>query len=246
MELLPSIDLRRGRVVRLRQGDDGARTDYGGDPLQVLERYAAAGVRWIHLVDLDAAFGEAGQWALVAELVAAGRRHGLAGLQLGGGLRDRQAVATALEAGCERVVLGSLVGRRPEEFRRLAEDWPERLVPALDVRRGAVRLEGWTVSADRSLDELCAALRSLPCPGVLVTDISRDGTLDGPNLELTAQVGAASALPAWVSGGVRSLGDLEAARDTPGIAGAVVGRALYEEAFTIGDAVAVCRQEVAP
>jgi phosphoribosylformimino-5-aminoimidazole carboxamide ribotide isomerase len=247
MELVPAIDLRRGGAVRLRQGDDARATRYGDDPRDLLRRYAEAGVRRVHLVDLDAALGEAPQRALIASLVAelaniadiAGFS-GAPTLQLGGGLRDREAVLWALGAGCERVVLGSLVAREPDLFASLAKEFPGRLVPALDVEAGEVRIAGWREGAGCSLVELSAGLRDLPCPAVLVTDVERDGMMEGPNLDLTREVGRASGLPALLSGGIRSLADLEAARAFPEIGGAIVGRALYEQAFTTEAALAVC------
>ncbi len=241
MELVPAIDLRRGAAVRLRQGDDARSTRYGDDPRELLLRYARAGVERVHLVDLDAALGEAPQRALIAALLSAltAEAAGLA-LQLGGGLRDRDAVVWALEAGCARVVLGSLVAQKPELFLSLADEFPGRLVPALDVEGGEVRIAGWREGAGRSLAELCAGLRGLPCPAVLVTDVVRDGMMVGPNLDLTRRVARASGLPGLLSGGIRSLADLEAARAVPEIAGAIVGRALYEDAFTTEAALAVC------
>lgn len=238
LELLPALDLRGGQVVRLVRGDDSRRTVYGDDPAEVLARYAAAGVRCAHVVDLDAALGERPQRALLERLAA-----GPVAIQLGGGLRDRDAVAWALSAGCERVVLGSLVTRDPELFAELAGDYPERLVPALDVEAGEVKVAGWRQAAGASLEELCYRLGELPCPAVLVTDIERDGTLEGPNLELTRRVGRASGLLSLLSGGVRSLDDLAAARQAPEIGGAVVGKALYEGAFTLEAALAVAAGE---
>jgi phosphoribosylformimino-5-aminoimidazole carboxamide ribotide isomerase len=237
MQLLPAIDLRRGGAVRLRQGDDARATLYGDDPRELLRRYAQAGVRRVHLVDLDAALGEAPQRELIAELAAL---PGAPALQLGGGLRDRDAVVWAFEAGCERAVLGSLVAREPDLFASLAEEFPGRLVPALDVEAGEVRIAGWREGAGRSLDEICAGLRGLSSPAVLVTDVSRDGMMEGPNLDLARRVARASGLPALLSGGIRSLANLEAARAFPEIAGAIVGRALYENAFTTEAALAVC------
>jgi len=234
LDLLPAIDLRGGKVVRLIRGDDARRTVYGDDPAAVVARYASAGVRRAHVVDLDAALGEAPQRALLERLVA-----GPLAIQLGGGLRGRDAVSWALGAGCEWVVLGSLVTRDPELFAELADDFPGRLVPALDVEAGEVKVAGWREAAAASLEDLCARLGELPCPAVLVTDIERDGTLEGPNLELTRRVGRSSGLPALLSGGVRCLEDLRAAREAPEIGGAVVGKALYEGAFTLEAALAV-------
>lgn len=235
MELLPAIDLRHGRAVRLRQGDDARATVYGDDPVALLAAYARAGVARVHVVDLDAALGEPPQRDLIQKMATGPR------IQLGGGLRDREAIDWALAAGCDRVVIGSLVARDVEAFRALALERPGRLVPALDVADGQVRIAGWKEDAPRTLDDLCVRLRDLPCPAVLVTDVERDGMMVGPNLELARRVARASGLPALLSGGVRELADLEAARAVPEIAGAIVGRALYEGAFSVEEALSACR-----
>lgn len=239
MELLPAIDLRKGRAVRLVQGDDARATVYD-DPLAVLERYHAAGAARVHVVDLDAALGEPPQRRLVERLARLAADSGGLELQLGGGLRDRESLAWAFHAGCGRAVVGSLAVREPELFAALAREHPGRLVPALDAAGGEVRLAGWTEGSGRRIEDACAGLQGLPCPAVLVTDIERDGTLAGPNLELARRAARVSGLPALLSGGVRSLADLEAARQAPEVAGAVVGRALYEGVFTLEEALAVC------
>ncbi len=142
MELIPAIDLRHGRAVRLRQGDDAQATVYGDDPVAVLESYARAGVARVHVVDLDAALGEAPQRELIERMLAVGAK-----VQLGGGLRDREAIDWALGAGCDRVVIGSMVARDVDGFRALAEERPGWLVPALDVANGEVRIAGWREGA---------------------------------------------------------------------------------------------------
>ncbi len=235
MELLPAIDLRHGKAVRLEQGDARRATVYADDPVALLDRFAAAGVARAHVVDLDAAFGEPPQRELIARMAAR------LPIQLGGGLRDRAAIEWALAAGCDRAVVGSLVARDPERFAALAAEFPGRLVPALDIENGEVRIAGWTERARRSLADLCGLLRGLPCPAVLVTDVARDGMMTGPNLDLTVEVARATGLPGLVSGGIHRLEDLEAARLLPGIGGAIVGRALYAGAFTVEDAVAAVR-----
>lgn len=244
MELIPAIDLRGGRVVRLLRGDDARRTAYSDRPEEVLADFAHAGARRVHVVDLDAAFGEARQRAVVEELTAAASALRVE-LQLGGGLRDEAAVAWVLEVGFERVVLGSLVAREPERFARLAREHPGRVVPAVDCEGDTVRIAGWQEGAGRPLPDLCRALRGLPCPAVLVTDVARDGALTGPNLELARRVADLSGIPALLSGGVASLDDLALAAATPGIAGAVVGRALYEGRFAVEEALAACSDPVA-
>lgn len=247
MELIPAIDLRGGRVVRLLRGDDARRTAYPEAPGEVLAAFARAGARRVHVVDLDAAFGEEPQRELVEDLARRAGREG-AEIQLGGGLRDEAGVAWALEAGCGRVVLGSMVAREPERFARLAGEHPGRVVPALDCQDGVVRIAGWTEGAGRPLGDLCRELRDLPCPAVLVTDVSRDGTLEGPNLDLARRVAEASGLPALLSGGVASLQDLTRAAAADGVAGAVVGKALHEGRFTVEEGLtllrAACRGEV--
>jgi phosphoribosylformimino-5-aminoimidazole carboxamide ribotide isomerase len=237
MELLPAIDLRRGQAVRLKQGDDARATVYGDDPLALLESYARAGVARVHVVDLDAALGEAPQRDLIERMAALGTPK----VQLGGGLRDEAAIDWALAAGCDRVVIGSLVARDVDTFRFLAAGRPGRLVPALDIAHGEVRISGWKEGAPRKLGDLCAHLMGLPCPAILVTDVERDGMMTGPNLELARRVARATGIPALLSGGVRDLADLEAARLVPEIAGAIVGRALYEGAFSVEEALAACR-----
>ncbi|MFN7940191.1 MAG: HisA/HisF-related TIM barrel protein [Thermoanaerobaculia bacterium] len=236
MELIPAIDLRRGRVVRLIAGDDRRVTVYGDDPAALLERFRAAGARRVHVVDLDAALGEAPQTELVARLAGAAR--GRLALQVGGGLRDEGAIAAALAAGAERAVVGTLAVRHPEEVRRLAERWPGRLVPALDARDGEVRVDGWRRGTGIAATEVAAALAGAPFATLLVTDVARDGGLAGANLELTLAVARAAGIPALLSGGVASLRDLEAAAAFPEIAGAIVGRALYERRIDLAAVVA--------
>lgn len=225
LELIPAIDLRHGRAVRFRQGDD---------PLAILESYVRAGVARVQVVDLDAALGEPPQRELIARMMAVGLP-----TQLGGGLESREAIDWALAAGCGRAVIGGLAARGVDAFRALAEEFPGRLVPALDVANGEVGASGWKAGAPRGLGELCGHLMGAPCPAVLVTEVGRDGLMAGPNLGLALRVARTSGLPALLSG-VRALCDLEAARRLPEIAGAIVGRALHEGAFTMEEALAVC------
>lgn len=236
--LLPAIDLRGGDVVRLRQGDDARRTVYGEDPEAVLEGFAAAGASWIHAVDLDAAFGEPPQRELIARLAQRAQGLGLC-LELGGGLRDRESVGWALEAGCTRAVVGSMLAQDFPLFKSLVQDFPGRIVPGLDFRYGFLSVSGWTETSDLDLGRLGDLLRGQDCPVVLVTDISRDGEMRGPNLDLARDVGRATGIPALLSGGVQSLDDLRQAAEIPEIAGAIVGRALYDGSFKVEQALEV-------
>lgn len=236
MELIPSIDLRQGRVVRLLQGDDRRRRDYDLDPAAVLLGYADAGVGRVHVVDLDAALGDAQQRQLLSRLVAL---PGAPAVQLGGGLRSRDGVQWAFDAGFQRVVVTSLMVRDFTLFEELVNEFPQRLVPALDCQGGVLKSAGWTESGG-DLGALTVRLRALPLPAVLVTDIERDGTLRGPNLELARDMALACGVPALLSGGVASLADLEAAAREPEIGGAIVGRALYDGRIELDAALAVC------
>ena len=236
MQLIPAIDLRGGRVVRLTRGDDHQRTTYDRDPREVIDQYLEAGVTLVHVIDLDAAFGEPPQTALLTELAQR------APIELGGGLRDEASVARALdELGCQRVILGSMVARDFDRFAAIAQTHPGGVVPALEVAEGRLKVAGWTEDAAISPDELAQRLQGLPCPALLVTDVERDGTLQGPNLPLTTHLAELSGLGALVSGGVHSTADLDAAREQPGVTGVIVGKALYEGRFSLDEALAACR-----
>lgn len=240
MQLLPAIDLRGGQVVRLERGDDRRRTVYDADPSAALSRYREAGVGRIHVVDLDAAFGGAPQRGVVQALARQAQDAPNGGIQLGGGLRDREAVEWAFAAGCERAVVTSLIVRDFDDFAHLCRRYPGRMVAALDIDGGEVRLAGWTESADRSPAALCAELAGLPVAAVLVTDISRDGMMQGPNIDLACRIGDLAGAPAILSGGVRSAADLEAAARRPEIEAAIVGRALYDGSLGLDEAIAAC------
>ncbi|MEO8195820.1 MAG: HisA/HisF-related TIM barrel protein [Thermoanaerobaculia bacterium] len=227
MQLIPSIDLRRGKVVRLTQGRDADITVYSSDPVAVLRQFQAAGAERVHIVDLDAAFGEPRQSALLASLVAAAKGERL---QLGGGLRSADLLREALDSGFDRVVVGSMAVREPERFGECAAANPGRLIPALEFALGSLRTSGWSETAAALPAELLRRL--LPFTGLfseaLVTDISRDGMLSGANLDLAGDCARALGVGAIVSGGVAGAADIAAAAATPGISGVIVGRAWYE------------------
>lgn len=235
MALIPSIDLRDGKVVRLRRGDDRQRTVYDVDPVEVLAGFADAGVVRAHIVDLDAAFGEAPQRSLVEALVKSEPR---LKIQVGGGLRDRAAVEWALGCGCDRAVVTSLMVRDLGAFAELAERHPLRMVAAVDIDGDRLRISGWTESAPWPWRVLASELAKLPIAAVLVTDIQRDGMLDGPNIDLVVDVARASQVPGIVSGGVSSLGDIRRAVQHAEVAGVIVGKALYDGRLTLTDALA--------
>ena len=237
----PAIDVRGGRVVRLAQGDYARETRYGDDPLAIIRAYAEQGAQWLHLVDLDAA--RAGGYTL-APLLADIRATTPLRVQTGGGVRSREDVARILDAGAERVVVGSLSVREPETVVAwLREFGAERLTVALDTRQddaGTWRLpvHGWTEDAGATLDDLARRYAQAGLRHLLSTDIARDGMLSGPNLDLYRHLRSlAPDLQVQASGGVRALEDIAAAREV-GCAGIVLGRALLEGRFDLRGALA--------
>lgn len=239
MELFPAIDLRGGRCVRLRQGDYDAETVYGGDPVAVARRFADAGAPWIHLVDLDAArTGEPVNRPLVtAVATSVGAR-----VQAGGGVRDEAAVEELLEAGVARVVLGTAAMHDPALVTRMAARHPSAIAVGLDARGGEVAVRGWTEGAGEALLEAVRRFDDAGVSALVVTNIDRDGTLEGPDLDGLAEVMAVTTVEVVASGGVGTVEHLSALADLEvggrRLAGAIVGKAIYEGSFTVEEAMA--------
>jgi phosphoribosylformimino-5-aminoimidazole carboxamide ribotide isomerase len=236
MELYPAIDLRDGRAVRLYQGDYDRETVYHEDPVAQARAFAAEGARWIHVVDLDAArTGRPVNREVVAE-IACGVD---VPVQCGGGIRDEAAAEALMEAGVRRIVLGTAALEQPALVRRLAALVP--VAVGLDARGREVAVRGWERGSGRDLLDVAREFADEGVEALVVTEIGRDGTLAGPDVEGLAQVLDATALPVIASGGVGSLDDLRAlaALRSSGrqLAGAIVGRALYEGSFTLADAL---------
>lgn len=234
MELYPAIDLRAGHAVRLHQGDYGDETVYGDDPVALAESFAAAGARWIHVVDLDAArSGEPVNRPVIGRIAAA--VDGQAAVQAGGGVRSVGDAAALADAGVARVVIGSAAVESPQLVEQVAPVVPAAV--GLDHRGGRLAVHGWTKATDVGV--LDALGRFPSAAAFIVTDITRDGTLLGPDIAGLTTVAAASALPVIASGGVASLDDLRALSAIPGVSGVITGKALYEQRFTLADALAV-------
>ncbi|HEY8105415.1 MAG TPA: 1-(5-phosphoribosyl)-5-[(5-phosphoribosylamino)methylideneamino]imidazole-4-carboxamide isomerase [Gemmatimonadales bacterium] len=231
---LPSIDLRHGRVVRLSQGDAHRQTVYGDNPLAVAEGFAREGARWLHLVDLDRAFGEGDNADLIARVVAGvGSR---LRVQVGGGFRTIEVITAMLDAGAARVVIGTAAVRTPELVPAvLARAGAERLAVGLDARASVVAIRGWREETGERVEDVATRVISQGIRTLIYTDVARDGMLEGPDI---AGAVALQSLGAAViaSGGVASLDDLRRVREA-GLAGAVVGRAIYEGRFAVRDAV---------
>ncbi|MBO0832817.1 MAG: bifunctional 1-(5-phosphoribosyl)-5-((5-phosphoribosylamino)methylideneamino)imidazole-4-carboxamide isomerase/phosphoribosylanthranilate isomerase PriA [Actinobacteria bacterium] len=234
LQLLPAVDVSGGQAVRLVQGAAGTETDYG-EPLAAALAWQDAGTEWIHLVDLDAAFGRGSNAPLLAELI----RRVDVNVELSGGIRDDAALAAALATGCTRVVIGTAALENPDWVADSIARHGDKIAVGLDVRGTRLAARGWT-SDGGELDDALERLEAAGCRRYVVTDIDKDGMLRGPNLELLRRVCARTDRPVVASGGVSSLADLQAiAGLVPlGVEGVIVGKALYAGAFTLADALA--------
>ena len=237
LELLPAVDVKDGRAVRLVQGELSQESIYGS-PLDVALDFQKSGAQWLHLVDLDAAFGRGENSALLAEVV--GRLD--IDVELSGGIRDDESLTRALATGCRRVNLGTAALENPEWTSRVIAEHGDRIAVGLDVRGHVLAARGWTQEGG-DLFETLARLESDGCSRYVVTDVTKDGTLQGPNLELLKEVCAATKKPVVASGGISSLADIQAlcALTHIGVEGAIVGKALYAGAFTLEQALEVTR-----
>jgi phosphoribosylformimino-5-aminoimidazole carboxamide ribotide isomerase len=240
--LFPAIDLRRGRCVRLEQGAAERETLYDTDPFRVAEGFAAAGAEWIHVVDLDAAFGEGSNRALIRELA---ERVPLR-VQTGGGLRSRADVEEVLEGAVQRAVIGTAAIEDPGLVRWAVERFgAERIAVGLDARGRRPAVRGWREESSVDLFDLARSLVELGARTLIYTDITRDGMLAGPNLSMSAELAERSGAEVVVSGGIGGMGDLdalaEAARRQPGIVGVIAGKAIYEGRIDLGRALATLR-----
>ena len=233
LELLPAVDVADGQAVRLVQGAAGSETSYG-DPLAAALAWQAAGAEWIHLVDLDAAFGRGSNAELLASVVGAVDVK----VELSGGIRDDASLRAALATGCTRVNIGTAALEDPVWCAKAIAEFGDRVAIGLDVRGTTLAARGWTQDGG-DLWQVLDRLESEGCSRYVVTDVTKDGTLRGPNLDLLREVCARTERPVVASGGVSSLDDLRAiATLVPlGIEGAIVGKALYAKAFTLEDAL---------
>ena len=239
LTLLPAVDVADGKAVRLVQGAAGSETEYG-DPLAAALAWQADGAEWIHLVDLDAAFGRGSNATLLAEVV--GRLD--VNVELSGGIRDDSGLAAALATGATRVNIGTAALEDPQWCDRVVGEFGDRVAIGLDVRGHTLAARGWTRDGG-DLTSVLERLNRAGCARYVVTDIAKDGTMLGPNLALLREVCAATTAPVIASGGVSSLDDLRALAglEGDGVEGVIAGKALYAGAFTVAQALAVLRGE---
>lgn len=232
----PAIDLRRGQVVRLKQGDPGQETRYSDDPLGVARRWGEAGATWLHIVNLDGALGEGGQehQAALERVLSAGLQ-----VQFGGGLRSLDDVRRVLDLGVSRAIIGTAAVRDPALVQEALRAFgPERVVVGIDARQGQVRTHGWQESSSFTALELAQEWSAQGARWVIFTDVARDGMGSGVNLEATAQLARATGLNVIASGGVSRLADVQQTYQA-GLSGVIIGRALYEGQVLLKDALRV-------
>ena len=234
MEILPSIDLRAGKVVRLAQGDYERQTTYSQDPAAVAETFVAAGARWIHVVDLDGA--RAGRPMNAAAVRAILKAAGV-NIELGGGLRDDATIDAVLAEGVSRVVVGSAALKNRQWFDRLLDrpDLGGKIALGLDARLGILAVDGWTEQVEATPLEVACRVSGRGLSAIVYTDIARDGMLGGVNVEATAELVAATEVPVIASGGVASLDDVIRCKEV-GCAGVIIGRAWYEGKIDLAEA----------
>ncbi|KQR54334.1 1-(5-phosphoribosyl)-5-[(5-phosphoribosylamino)methylideneamino] imidazole-4-carboxamide isomerase [Leifsonia sp. Leaf336] len=236
LELLPAVDVADGKAVRLTQGEAGSETSYG-DPVDAAAEWADAGAEWIHLVDLDAAFGRGSNRDLLKKVI---RQTKGVRIELSGGIRDDESLEQALEIGATRVNLGTAALENPEWAASAIGRYGEAIAVGLDVRGTTLAARGWTRDGG-DLWEVLARLEEAGCARYVVTDVTKDGTLKGPNLDLLREVMERTERPVVASGGISSLDDIAALRELVplGLEGAIVGKALYSGAFTLPEALDV-------
>ncbi|QKJ19786.1 bifunctional 1-(5-phosphoribosyl)-5-((5-phosphoribosylamino)methylideneamino)imidazole-4-carboxamide isomerase/phosphoribosylanthranilate isomerase PriA [Microbacterium hominis] len=236
LTLLPAVDVADGKAVRLTQGEAGTETSYG-DPVDAAGEWARQGAEWIHLVDLDAAFGRGSNAAIMRKVI---RQYKNVQIELSGGIRDDRSLEAALESGAARVNLGTAALENPEWAADVIGRYGEAIAVGLDVRGTTLAARGWTREGG-DLWTVLDRLEAAGCSRYVVTDVTKDGTLQGPNLELLRQMTARTPKPVVASGGISSLDDIAALRELVplGVEGAIVGKALYAGAFTLAEALDV-------
>lgn len=235
MILYPAIDLKDGQAVRLVRGEMDQATVFNTDPAAQARSFQDAGSTWLHLVDLNGAFaGQPVNGAAVEAILAATD----VPAQLGGGIRDMATIEMWLTRGIARVILGTVAVENPDLVRQAATTFPGQIAVGIDARKGRVATKGWATETDVMVTDLARQFEDAGVAAIIYTDIDRDGAMGGPNVQATADLARATTIPVIASGGVSSLADLIALRDTGVIAGAISGRALYDGALDLGQALA--------
>ena len=240
MYLLPAIDLKEGRCVRLKQGDMEQSTEFNDSPADQAASFVRQGAEWIHVVDLNGAFeGKPVNAAAVERIL----RTTDVKIELGGGIRSMETIRFWLEKGVTRVILGTAALRDPELVKTACREFPERIAVGIDAKDGFVAVEGWAETSEVRDVELAKRFESAGVSVIIYTNVARDGVLLGPDLASTLNLAQSVSIPVIVSGGVSSLDDIKACRDAGVFAGVIAGRAIYEKRFTVSEAISVLKGE---
>jgi phosphoribosylformimino-5-aminoimidazole carboxamide ribotide isomerase/phosphoribosylanthranilate isomerase len=239
LEILPAIDVKEGSAIRLVQGELDKQSKYG-DPIEIATQFVASGASWIHLVDLDAAFGLGNNFEVLASVIKSVDIK----IELSGGIRDDESLNRALSTGCTRINLGTAALEQPEWTESVIKKYGDKIAVGLDVRGRQLSARGWTKSGG-DLFEAITRLDKAGCARYVLTDITRDGTLTGPNLELLKEVTSFTKTPIVASGGISSLSDVKALTQltNDGVEGVIIGKALYAGAFTLAQVLATAKGE---
>jgi len=240
MYLLPAIDLKEGRCVRLKQGDMAQSTVFNDSPLNQAKEFARQGVEWIHVVDLDGAFaGKPINVSAVEEILKAVKVK----IELGGGIRSLDTIRAWLEKGVARVILGTVALRNPELVKEACREFPDRIAVGIDAKDGFVAVEGWAETSKIKDVDLARQFESAGVSAIIYTNVARDGVLQGPDLDSTLNLAKSVSIPVIVSGGIASLDDIKACRKGGVFEGVIAGRAIYEGRFTVSEAISVLKGE---
>ena len=239
MILYPAIDLKDGQCVRLLRGDMAAATVFGDDPAAQATKFVAAGCEWLHLVDLNGAFAGTPVNGMAVQAILSAVK---VPIQLGGGIRDMTTIEMWLSRGLARVILGTVAVENPTLVREAARAFPGQIAVGIDARKGFVATKGWATETTIQATDLARSFQDAGVAALIYTDIDRDGAMGGPNITATEALARAVTIPVIASGGVSSMADLIALRDTGVIAGAISGRALYDGAIELGEALRMLRQ----
>lgn len=240
MLIIPAIDLKDGKCVRLLQGRADALTEYSDNPVEVARRWESLGARLIHIVDLDGAFtGNQKNLESIKEI----RKTVTVDIEVGGGIRDMERIELLLGLGINRVILGTVAAERPELVREACKRFPQRIIAGIDARDGRVAIKGWVETTDIKATELALRMQEYGVWGIIYTDISRDGMLSGPNIDAMREMVNAVHIPVIASGGVSSIGDIKRLKEIKGLYGVITGKALYSGAIDLREAINIVMRD---
>ena len=235
MYILPAIDLRDGKCVRLIQGDYGRQINYNDSPVSQAQLFEDEGAKWLHVVDLDGALhGAQYNFSILKEI----RKNTSLHIEVGGGIRNEEAISKLLDTGINRVIIGTKAFEQQEWFYSMVNKYPGKIVLGMDAKDGYIATHGWTVTGEMTILEMAKEVNSLPLAAIVYTDIAKDGMLTGPNIESTNELAKNCKVPVIASGGVGSLDDIKQLSTLP-IEGIITGRALYENNFTVSQAIEI-------